>query len=234
MAGPAGAGQAKAITVGEVVRTALPNFSQTHRLPARHWKVLRASAACHTPALGGHQYQCAHCGQEHFVPHSCGNRHCPSCQKLNAAQWLERQLETLLPIPYFHVVFTLPHLLNPLIQHNQASLYRLLFASATAIRLLKAQKASFFPGALDSHLLSPPTLSSPLTRVTEPRFPGDEAADRIIEASGRPCPANHDILDLPAWGERGRPTDSHPQLAVAAIQGDRVARSDSATVPFSE
>ena len=107
MTGCSEAGQSESITLGEVVRAALPNFSQTHRLPVHHWKVLRAIAACHTAALGGHQYQCAHCGKEHFVPHSCGNRHCPSCQKLNGAQWLERQIEHLLPIPYFHVVFTL-------------------------------------------------------------------------------------------------------------------------------
>jgi hypothetical protein len=132
MTGCTGTGQAKSITLGEVVRAALPDFSQTHRLPVNHWKVLRAIAACHTPALGGHQYQCAHCGRPHFVPHSCGNRHCPSCQKLNSAQWLEQQIEHLLPIPYFHVVFTLPHELNPLIQHNQARLYSLLFSSATA------------------------------------------------------------------------------------------------------
>jgi hypothetical protein len=69
------------------------------------------------------------------VPHSCGNRHCPSCQKLNGAQWLEQQTEHLLPIPYFHVVFTLPHELNLLIRHNQASLYALLFSSATATLL---------------------------------------------------------------------------------------------------
>lgn len=119
------------MTLGEVVRAALPGFAQSHRLPTHHWKVLRAIAACHTPVLGGHQYQCAHCGQGHFVPHSCGNRHCPSCQKLNGAQWLEQQTENLLPIPYFHVVFTLPHELNPLIQHNQAKLYSLLFSSAT-------------------------------------------------------------------------------------------------------
>ncbi len=132
MTGFSEAGQAKSITLGEVVRTALPDFSQKHRLPAHHWKVLRAIAACHTPVLGGHQYQCAHCGKEHFVPHSCGNRHCPSCQKLNSAQWLEQQVEHLLPIPYFHVVFTLPHEFNPLIQHNQTQLYSLLFSSATA------------------------------------------------------------------------------------------------------
>lgn len=135
MAGGSEAGQTKTITLGEVVRAALPAFSQTHRLPAHHWKVLRAIAACHTPALGGHQYQCAHCGREHFAPHSCGNRHCPSCQKLNSAQWLEAQVEHLLPIPYFHVVFTLPHDLNPLIQHNQQRLYSLLFSSASATLL---------------------------------------------------------------------------------------------------
>src|ERR1039458_8727572 len=129
------AGLAKSITLGEVVRVGLRSFSQSHRLPAHHWKVLRAIAACHTPALGAHQYQCAHCGAGHFVPHSCGNRHCPSCQKLNGAQWLEQQTELLLPIPYFHVVFTLPHELNLLIRHNQASLYALLFASASATLL---------------------------------------------------------------------------------------------------
>ncbi len=135
MTGCLGTGPAKSITLGEVVRAGLPNFSQTHRLPVHHWKVLRAIAACHTPALGGHQYRCAHCGKEHFAPHSCGNRHCPSCQRLNGAEWLEQQIEHLLPVPYFHVVFTLPHELNPLIQHNQASLYSLLFSSATATLL---------------------------------------------------------------------------------------------------
>lgn len=135
MTGESGAGQTTSLTLGEVVRAALPDFSQTHRLPAHHWKVLRALAACHTPALGGHQYACAHCGRAHFVPHSCGNRHCPSCQRLKGAQWLEQQTQHLLPIPYFHVVFTLPHDLNPLIQHNQARLYSLLFSSATATLL---------------------------------------------------------------------------------------------------
>ena len=115
------------------MRLALPDFSA--RLPAHHWKVLRALSACQTEALGGYQYQCTHCGKDHFVPHSCGNRHCPNCQKLNSARWLERQVQDLLPIPYFHVVFTLPHTLNLLIQYNQASLYNLLFASASATLL---------------------------------------------------------------------------------------------------
>jgi len=135
MAGCSQVGQTERITLGEVLRAALPRWSETHRLPTHHWKVLRAIAACHTPALGGHHYRCSFCGQEHFVPNSCGNRHCPSCQKLQSVEWLERQLDLLLPIPYFHVVFTLPHSLNALIQANQALLYKLLFTSASATLL---------------------------------------------------------------------------------------------------
>jgi Putative transposase/Transposase zinc-binding domain len=133
--GCSGAGQAKTITLGEVLRAGLSAFQEAHRLPAHHWKVLRALCACRTEALGGHRYLCQNCGQKHFVANSCGNRHCPSCQKLQSAQWLDRQIEHVLPIPYFHVVFTLPHSLNPLIQHNQKLLYKLLFASASATLL---------------------------------------------------------------------------------------------------
>lgn len=120
-----------AITLGDVVRAALPTFSQNHRLPPHHWSVLRAIVACCTPTLGGHHYRCESCGKDHFVPNSCRNRHCPTCQGSNGADWLEKQAEQLLPIPYFHVVFTLPHDLNLLIQHNQRELYNLLFAAAS-------------------------------------------------------------------------------------------------------
>lgn len=100
-------------------------------LPKHHWRILNALLACRTPALGGHRYLCQACGQRHFVPHSCRNRHCPLCQGAAARDWLNRQEATLLPVPYFHVVFTLPHLLNPLIQQNQQALYTLLFWAAT-------------------------------------------------------------------------------------------------------
>jgi putative transposase/transposase-like zinc-binding protein len=105
-------------------------------LPTQHWRTLRALLACRTPALGGHRYRCQQCGQTHFVPRSCRNRHCPLCQGQAARQWLEQQQEALLPVPYFHVVFTLPHVLNPLIRQNQRALYTLLFqeASQTLLR----------------------------------------------------------------------------------------------------
>lgn len=75
----------------------------------------------------------------HFVPHSCRNRHCPLCQGAAARRWLTKQEQALLPVPYFHLVFTLPHLLNPLIQQNQRVLYDLLFEAASETLLAFGQ-----------------------------------------------------------------------------------------------
>ena len=101
------------------------------KLPTHQWRILRALLACRTPALGGHRYRCEDCGRSHFVPHSCRNRHCPLCQGEAAHRWLEQQEAALLPVPYFHLVFTLPHELNPLIRQNQRALYSLLFRAAS-------------------------------------------------------------------------------------------------------
>src|SRR5271169_3657458 len=100
-------------------------------LPKHHWRILNALLACRTPALGGHRYRCLECGRSHFVPHSCRNRHCPLCQGQAAKDWLAKQQAALLPVPYFHLVFTLPHVLNPLVQQNQRALYTLLFSAAS-------------------------------------------------------------------------------------------------------
>jgi hypothetical protein len=119
------------LVLGEVLRAALPAYARAHRLPRHHWKILNAIQACRSPLLGGHQYQCAHCQRAHFAPHGCGNRHCPTCQGINSQHWLAAQAGLLLPIPYFHDVFTLPHEFNPLIQQNQRALYGLLFATVS-------------------------------------------------------------------------------------------------------
>jgi Putative transposase/Transposase zinc-binding domain len=100
-------------------------------LPKHQWRILNALLACRTPALGGHRYRCQKCGRTHFVPHSCRNRHCPLCQGRSAREWLTKQKAALLPVPYFHLVFTLPHVLNPLIRQNQRVLYTLLFQAAS-------------------------------------------------------------------------------------------------------
>ena len=128
---PPRAASQSVLTVGEVLRVGLPGYARGHRLPAHHWKALNAMQVCRTPLLGAHQYVCARCGCGHVVPHGCGNRHCPSCQGINSRHWLAAQASVLLPVPYFHEVFTLPHALNPLIQQNQQVLYELLFAAVS-------------------------------------------------------------------------------------------------------
>jgi hypothetical protein len=117
-------------TLGQVLRTSLSD-SDSLCLSPQQWKTVRALAACRTGALGGQLFHCQHCQREHFVAHSCRNRHCPQCQGGLAVDWLEQQQAALLPIPYFHLVFTLPHCLNGLIRQNRRALFKLLFAAAS-------------------------------------------------------------------------------------------------------
>lgn len=126
--------------MAQVLRAALPEYVREHVLLPDQWKVIRAITACRTPALGFHWFQCQECGRDHFQYHSCRNRHCPLCQGQQAADWLERQERALLPVPYFHLVFTLPHLLNPLIRQNRKELYNLLFAAASQTLLQFGQR----------------------------------------------------------------------------------------------
>jgi Putative transposase/Transposase zinc-binding domain len=102
-------------------------------------KAVWAITHCRTAALGGHREWCPACGFERYSYHSCRNRHCPKCQSTATAAWVAARQEELLPVPYFHNVFTLPHELNPLIlysERNQRALLGLLF-EATAQTLLE-------------------------------------------------------------------------------------------------
>jgi len=92
---------------------------------------MRAIEVCRTAVLGGHKDQCDHCGHVEISYNSCRNRHCPKCQTLWKERWIEARTEDLLPIEYFHVVFTLPSELNPLVSMNRKILYDLLFRSAS-------------------------------------------------------------------------------------------------------
>ena len=95
-------------------------------------RALTAIAQCRTAALGATVSRCDHCGEVEIRYHSCRNRHCPKCQTLAKERWLAARTAELLPVPYFHVVFTLPHALNPLAQGNPRLIYTLLFSSAAA------------------------------------------------------------------------------------------------------
>lgn len=118
------------LELADIVRAHGATYTTTHRLAPVQHRALRAIATCRTAVLGGHQETCDHCGAVRVSYNSCRNRHCPKCQTLTKARWLAARKADLLPIPYFHVVFTLPHDLNALAQGNPRVIYALLFRAA--------------------------------------------------------------------------------------------------------
>ena len=129
--------------VADVVRIAGDRFR--HRYwRALAWpqeKVLNAITRCRTAALGGNRKRCEHCGHDMVLYHSCRNRHCPKCQTQARNTWIEKRQQELLPVGYFHLVFSVPHQLVPLIWQNKRALYRLLFhASAAALIEVSAKR----------------------------------------------------------------------------------------------
>jgi hypothetical protein len=118
------------LDLANIVRTHGEAYRRAHQLTPVQHRALRAIATCRTAALGGHQETCDHCGAVRVSYNSCRNRHCPQCQTLTKERWLAARRADLLPIPYFHAVFTLPHDLNALAQGNPRVVYALLFRAA--------------------------------------------------------------------------------------------------------
>jgi hypothetical protein len=117
--------------LADIFRQYSASFQQTHRMSACEQRVIRAVSVCRTQALGGHLERCDACGFERPAYNSCRNRHCPKCQSLAKAKWLQKQTSELLPVGYFHLVFTLPHELNRLILANKKILLALLFKAVS-------------------------------------------------------------------------------------------------------
>jgi Putative transposase/Transposase zinc-binding domain len=118
------------LELADIVRHHGDAYQCAHRLTSVQRRALLAIATCRTAALGGHQETCDRCGAVRITYNSCRNRHCPKCQTLTTARWLAARRADLLPVPYFHVVFTLPHDLNALAQGNPRVIYALLFRAA--------------------------------------------------------------------------------------------------------
>jgi len=97
---------------------------------ARQWQVLHHIEDCRTPKMGTGNYQCNGCGHCWFWHHSCRDRHCPQCQRQASEAWVCRQKSQLVPAPYFHIVFTIPHILNDWVGRHSRTLYSTLFHSA--------------------------------------------------------------------------------------------------------
>ena len=117
--------------LADIFRSHGESYRKTHFLPASQRKVMRAVEVCRTQELGGHLKQCDTCGFEHPTYNSCRNRHCPKCQSLAKAKWLKKQSSELLPVGYFHLVFTLPHVLNGLILAHNKIFFSLLFKAVS-------------------------------------------------------------------------------------------------------
>jgi len=123
-----------ALEVADIIREHGAAFLERNggRLSGVQRQALRALARCRTAALGGHVQHCLDCGHDRIAYNSCRNRHCPKCQALTRACWLEQQAEHLLPVEYHHVVFTLPAQLGEIGLANPAVIYDLLMRSAAA------------------------------------------------------------------------------------------------------
>jgi predicted Zn-ribbon and HTH transcriptional regulator len=117
--------------LADIFRSHGQSYQRTHRLSASQQKVMRAVSVCRTQELGGHLKQCDTCGFEHPTYNSCRNRHCPKCQSLAKAKWLEKQTSELLPVGYFHLVFALPHEFNRLILAHKKIGLSLLFKAVS-------------------------------------------------------------------------------------------------------
>ncbi len=129
------------LEVADIVRRYGPALLEQHgaSLSIAQRRVLTAIEVCRTAVLGGHVEQCDHCGHQRISYNSCRNRHCPKCQSLAAADWLQDRRAELLDTPYFHVVFTVPQQIAVIGFHNKEVVYRTLFrAAAETLRTIAA------------------------------------------------------------------------------------------------
>jgi len=120
-------------SVADIFRRHGDAYVRDRRPPLSHVRVIRDIQRCRTAALGGHLQVCDTCSFTTPMYNSCLNRHCPNCQSLQQARWIASRLERILPVPAFHVVYTLPSELRPLVARNAAVLYAILFAAGSDV-----------------------------------------------------------------------------------------------------
>jgi len=128
-----------ALELADIFRQHGPAYRQTHRLPLHQHRLMQAIEVCRTPVLGGVVEWCDRCQYTHTHYRSCRNRHCPKCQGAARAKWLEQRTAELLPVEYFHVVFTLPEEIARIAFYNKETIYGLLFGAVSETLLTIAR-----------------------------------------------------------------------------------------------
>ena len=120
---------AMAIELQDIFREHIEEYLNKHEVTPVQLNAINAILNCRTAALGGRVEGCSECGHTVIVYNSCRNRHCPKCQTLAKEKWIDARIENLLPVPYFHVVFTIPKEIRMLVYQNQEELYRVFFSA---------------------------------------------------------------------------------------------------------
>ena len=122
--------QAQGLGVAHILANHITDYQKQYPLWWEHRKIVFDLLNCRTQYLGGHIDRCDHCGTTRITYHSCRNRHCPTCQHMPRERWLWQRKREILPTDYFHVVFTLPHTLNPIVLNNKKVMLTILFQAA--------------------------------------------------------------------------------------------------------
>ncbi|MEI6051011.1 MAG: transposase zinc-binding domain-containing protein, partial [Bacteroidota bacterium] len=134
------------IEIADIFRLFESDYNQQHYMAHEHQKAFSAIMNCRSQELGGHTLKCNNCGHVQHAYNSCRNRHCPKCQYLKQVVWVDKLKARLLPVKYFHIVFTIPASLHKLFYANQKICYDLLMKSASQA-VLKACENPCFLGA---------------------------------------------------------------------------------------
>lgn len=129
--------------VGDVFALFSEKYKREHKLPLQQSRAMFAIEHCRTSVLGGHVDGCDRCGHKRISYNSCRNRHCPKCQGLSRMKWVDKLSSTLLPVRYFHIVFTIPAELNRLTLVNQKCLYDILFKACSESLLMLAKDPKY-------------------------------------------------------------------------------------------
>lgn len=135
-------------TIGEIFQAYGPSYLEAFgdKIPRGHRKAIKDLASCRTGELGWHVYECPDCGEVHYVNHSCRNRSCPLCHARQREDWLAARSGELLPVPYFHVIFTVPEELRRPVRSNPAALLDVLMTAAGRTLLKFGQDSRFIGG----------------------------------------------------------------------------------------